>query len=238
VKHPDGVSGCPNGKGASSGRPFSLSKQACLCILLHGTTSGCHLSSVRTVNLVGLNRFPLVWHVTLLLLFVLFVVLCLFPVIFMPISHVHMSFLRFLSSPSMDFFPFFYYFLISFMLIIVISKGLIIFGSMWFKHVNFMLIFFVVGLRYCCYLSCGLLLWFLCSCNFWDSPFYICQNAQIFFGLTRFYVFMDFFLAQEICLQMILHPELGKEMKNQLLTGSTACNHGKSYWRGIFSTPI
>jgi hypothetical protein len=39
------------------------------------------------------------------------------------------------------------------MLIIVISKGLIIFGFMWFKHVNFMHIFSVVGLRYCHYLS-------------------------------------------------------------------------------------
>jgi hypothetical protein len=44
--------------------------------------------------------------------------------------------------PEYDFFRF-YYFLISFMLIIVITKGLIIFGSMWFKYVNFMLLFSV-----------------------------------------------------------------------------------------------
>jgi hypothetical protein len=59
VKHPDGVSGCSDCKVSSSGRPFSLSGRACLCDLLHGTTSGRHLSSVWTVNPVGLNRFPL-----------------------------------------------------------------------------------------------------------------------------------------------------------------------------------
>jgi len=50
--------------------------------------------------------------------------------------------------------------------------------------------------------------------------------------------FCDFFLAQEICLQTILHPELGKELKNQLLTDSTACNRSKSYQSGTFSVPI
>jgi hypothetical protein len=33
---------------------------------------------------------------------------------------------------------------------------------------------------------------YLCDCNFWDSSFYSRHNAQIFFGLTRFNVFMDF----------------------------------------------
>jgi len=82
-------------------------------------------------------------------------------------------------------FPLFTIFLSVLCLQIVIFKGLIIFGSMWFKHVIFMLIFSVVGLRYCRYLSCGVLLWFLCSCNFWDSPFYSRHNAQIIFWTNK-----------------------------------------------------
>jgi hypothetical protein len=53
---PDGDSGCPDYTVDSSGRPFFLSGQACLCYLLRGTTSGRHLSSIRTMNPVGLNR--------------------------------------------------------------------------------------------------------------------------------------------------------------------------------------
>jgi hypothetical protein len=49
---------CSDGKVDSSGRPFSLSGQACLCDLLRGTMSGRHLSSVQTVNPVGLYRIP------------------------------------------------------------------------------------------------------------------------------------------------------------------------------------
>jgi hypothetical protein len=59
VKRLDSVSGCPDSKVATSGRPFSLSRRACLCDLLRGTTSGRHLSSVRTMNPVGLYRIPL-----------------------------------------------------------------------------------------------------------------------------------------------------------------------------------
>jgi len=58
VKRPDGGYGCPDGKADSSGRPFSLSERACLCDLLCGTTSGRHLSSIWTVNPVGLYRIP------------------------------------------------------------------------------------------------------------------------------------------------------------------------------------
>jgi hypothetical protein len=58
MKRPDGVSGCPDDKVDSSGRLFSLSGRACLCDLLRGTTSGRHVSSFQTVNLVGLNHFP------------------------------------------------------------------------------------------------------------------------------------------------------------------------------------
>jgi hypothetical protein len=63
VKRPDGAPVCPDGDSGclddtvdSFGRPFFLSGQACLYDLLRGTTSGCHLSYVRTVNPVGLNR--------------------------------------------------------------------------------------------------------------------------------------------------------------------------------------
>jgi hypothetical protein len=48
----------PDGEVVLSGRPFSLFEQACLCDLLCGTTSERHLSSVRTVNPVGLYRIP------------------------------------------------------------------------------------------------------------------------------------------------------------------------------------
>jgi hypothetical protein len=52
----DGDSGCPNDTVHSSGRPFFLSGRACLCNLLRGTTFRRHLSSIRMVNPVGLNR--------------------------------------------------------------------------------------------------------------------------------------------------------------------------------------
>jgi hypothetical protein len=58
VKRPDGSSWCPNSMVDSFGRPFSLSGRACFCDLLRGTTSIRHLSSVRTVNPVGLYHFP------------------------------------------------------------------------------------------------------------------------------------------------------------------------------------
>jgi len=35
---------------------------------------------------------------------------------------------------------------------------------------------------------------YLCDCDFWDSPFYSRHKAQFFFGLTRFNVFMVFFV--------------------------------------------
>jgi hypothetical protein len=51
--------GCPDDTVDSSGRPFFLSKRACFCDLLRSIPSGRHLSSVQTVNPVGLNRiFP------------------------------------------------------------------------------------------------------------------------------------------------------------------------------------
>jgi hypothetical protein len=57
VKRPDDGSGYPDGKVDSSGRPFSLSGRACLCDLLRGTMSGRYLSSVRTMNPIGLIAF-------------------------------------------------------------------------------------------------------------------------------------------------------------------------------------
>jgi hypothetical protein len=58
LKLQDGGSRCPDGKVDSSGRPFSLSRRVCFCDLLRGTTSKCHLSSVWTMNPVGLYRIP------------------------------------------------------------------------------------------------------------------------------------------------------------------------------------
>jgi len=52
----DGAPVCPDGKVDSSGHPFFLSGWACFCNLLRGIPSGRHLSSVRTVNPIGLNR--------------------------------------------------------------------------------------------------------------------------------------------------------------------------------------
>jgi hypothetical protein len=97
VKRPEGGSGCPNGKVDSSGRPSSLSGQACFCDLLHGTTSGRHLSSVRTVNPIGLSHSP---HATTLLfhLFGPFFRLVRFSVLFMRISQVHVSSFQFMST--------------------------------------------------------------------------------------------------------------------------------------------
>jgi hypothetical protein len=53
--------------------------------------------------------------------------------------------------------------------------------------------FLLFWMRFCIF---GILilfgLSFICSCDFWDSPFYSIHNAQIFFGLTGINVFMDF----------------------------------------------
>jgi hypothetical protein len=101
---PDGDSGCSDDTVVSSGHPYSLSRRACFYDLLRGTTSGHHLSSVRTANPVGLNHIlpGAARHFLFSLFsFVLFVVLWFFLVIFMCISHVHMYSLQFISSPGM-----------------------------------------------------------------------------------------------------------------------------------------
>jgi hypothetical protein len=135
VKCPDNVSSRPDDKVASSER-------SCLCDLLCGTMSGRHLSFVWMVNPVGLNRFPpgAARHSSPSLCS--FCRLVHFPCDFY--AYFSRACVLFTISllPMYDFFPF-YYFLISFMLIILITKGLIIFGSMWFKHVNFMHLFSV-----------------------------------------------------------------------------------------------
>jgi hypothetical protein len=142
LKRPNSVSGCPDGMVASSRRPFSLFGRACLYDLLRGTMSGRHLSSVWPVNPVGLNCFPpdAARHSSPSLCS--FCRLVHFPCDFY--AYFSRACVLFTISllPMYDFFPF-YYFLISFMLIILITKGLIIFGSMWFKHVNFMHLFSV-----------------------------------------------------------------------------------------------
>jgi hypothetical protein len=74
---------------------------------LCGTTSERHLSFVRTVNPVGLNCIlpgPARHFSPLLLCF--FVVLCVFLVLFMRISLVHVSSLDFISSPGMYLYSF------------------------------------------------------------------------------------------------------------------------------------
>jgi hypothetical protein len=70
--------GCLDGKIDSSGHPFSLSGWACFYDLLSGTTSGRHLSSVRTVNPVGLSRIPPAPQPSHFAFLVLFVALCVF----------------------------------------------------------------------------------------------------------------------------------------------------------------
>jgi hypothetical protein len=68
----------PDGKVDSSGRPFSLSGRACLCDFLGGTTSGRHLSYVRTVNPVGLYRIPPAPQPPHFIFLASFIVLCVF----------------------------------------------------------------------------------------------------------------------------------------------------------------
>jgi hypothetical protein len=82
VKGPDGGSGCPNSKVDSFGRPFSLSERACLYDFLRGTTSGCHLSSVRMVNPVGLYRIPPAPQPLHFIFLASIVVLCNFSLLF------------------------------------------------------------------------------------------------------------------------------------------------------------
>jgi hypothetical protein len=67
---------------------------------LRGTMFGRHLSSVRTVNPVGLNRILPAPQPIFSPFLALFVVLCVFLVIFMRISHMHVSSLYFLSTPG------------------------------------------------------------------------------------------------------------------------------------------
>jgi len=92
---------CLDGKIDSSEHPFSLSGWACFYDLLSGTTSGRHLSSVRTVNPVGLYQIPPAPQPSHFAFLVLFVALCFFFVLFMLISHVHVSSLQFISNPGM-----------------------------------------------------------------------------------------------------------------------------------------
>jgi hypothetical protein len=91
VKRSDDDSGCPDGKVDSSGHPFFLSGWACFCDLRRGTPFGRLLSSVRTVNPVGLNHILPASQPSHSPFLVLFVVLCIFSMLFMHNSQVHMS---------------------------------------------------------------------------------------------------------------------------------------------------
>jgi hypothetical protein len=94
VKRLDSVSGCPDSAIVSSGR-------ACQGDLLRGTTFERHLSFVRTVNPIGLYRIPPRRSPSHFIFFLgLFVVLCVFHVLFMCASHVRLSVLQFISTPG------------------------------------------------------------------------------------------------------------------------------------------
>jgi hypothetical protein len=101
VKRQDGVFGCPDSKVALSG-------WACLCDLLRGTMSRRHLSSIRTVNPVGLYHIPPRRNPSHFIFFlVIFVVLCVFFfLLFMCASHVRLSSLQFISNLGMFLYPF------------------------------------------------------------------------------------------------------------------------------------
>jgi hypothetical protein len=103
-----------------------------------------------------------------------------------------------------------------------------------------LLIFSVVRLRYCLYLWYDVMIWFR-----FGVVHFTAVIMPSFFLLTRFIDFMNFFVEiffwlfiQENFLQITLHPELGKELKNQLLTGDSAWKSGKFYRSGIYSVPI
>jgi hypothetical protein len=106
VKRSNDGSGYPDGRVESFGRPFFLSGQAYFCDLLRGTTFKRHLSSVRTVNPVGLYRIALRAAAFSFAFLVLFLVLYIFSVLFMSISLVHVSSLQFISTPSMFLYSF------------------------------------------------------------------------------------------------------------------------------------
>jgi len=101
VKRSDDGSGCSDGMVDSFGRSFFLSGRACFYDLLRGTLSGRQLSSIRTVNPVGLNHILPAQQPSYLPFLVLFVILCIFSVLFMRNSQVHMSSLQFISTPGM-----------------------------------------------------------------------------------------------------------------------------------------
>jgi hypothetical protein len=107
VKCSNGGSGCPDSEVDSSGRPFSLSGWVCLCDLLHGTTSGRHLSSVRTVNPVELYRIPPAPQPHHFILFGFFCHLVRFFLAFyVCFSRAIVSSLQFISNPCMFLYPF------------------------------------------------------------------------------------------------------------------------------------
>jgi hypothetical protein len=98
--------GCPDDTVDLSRRPFFLSKRACFCNLLHSILSGRHLSSVQTVNPVGLNRILPGVARHFLLSFGSFCCLVHFFYTFTRTSQAHVSSLQFISTPGMFLYSF------------------------------------------------------------------------------------------------------------------------------------
>jgi hypothetical protein len=100
VKRPDGVSGCSDGKVASSGRPFSLSGQAYFVRSLtwhYIRTSLKFRPDCEPCRVISHSPAlqPLSFHY-----FWCFCRLVRFSLLFMCASHVRLSFLQFISTPG------------------------------------------------------------------------------------------------------------------------------------------
>jgi hypothetical protein len=78
-------------------------------------------------------------------------------------------------------------------------------------------------------------LWFLMLYFLGKVLFTAVIMSKFFFELIGINAFMIFFLVQKLCLQTVLLPKLDKELRNQLLTDCTVCNHNRSYLSEIFS---
>jgi hypothetical protein len=104
---PDSDFGCPDDTVDSSGCPFFLFERVCFCDLLRGIPFGRHLSSVWTMNLVGLNRIlPGAAHHFLLSFGSFCRLVHFFSILFMRTSQVHVSSLQFISTPCMFLYSF------------------------------------------------------------------------------------------------------------------------------------
>jgi hypothetical protein len=100
-------SNCPDGKVDSSGRPFSLSGWAYFlrsltCHYVRTSLKFCPDGEPCRV----ISHSPRAAAFSFCLFVVLFVILCIFFVLFMHISHVHVSSLQFISTPGVFLYSF------------------------------------------------------------------------------------------------------------------------------------